>query len=146
VGSTPEQQQAAQAALDVFAGYVNFVNVALADPTGPDWAAQAPKYLAEAEAAELIDSLGRLVQGGVRQVTPPSYEDARATAVSTNQVTVVVCIDSTPLTAVDDSGDPVDLPATNSPRALTTAEINYFGADKGWLITKIGGHNQARPC
>ena len=78
----------------------------------------------------------------MRQVTPPSYEDARGTAVSSDAVTVVVCIDSSPMSVVDDGGDSVDIPATNSPRVLTTAQISYFGADKGWLISKISGNNE----
>jgi hypothetical protein len=144
-GSTPEQQEAAKAAVAAFESYVTVVTAAQQDPAGRDWEPEIRKYLEDPAAADLVASVGSLAAGGVRMVEPAVHENARVTVVDDQQATVVVCVDETAVTFVDRTGQPVELPA-ETPRGTVTATVRNEGADKGWFVSEFGGVEHSSRC
>jgi hypothetical protein len=143
--STPEEQEAAKAAIAAFVAYTEVLSAAQQAPQAQDWESAIREVATSAAAAEFVNSIESLAQGGVHQVNAITFEPPRATRISGNSVTVVSCADYSEVTLEDANGNPVELPVGPA-RRLISARLDRANEASGWLISQLSGGSESTAC
>jgi len=139
----------AQSALTVYQQAWKVTDEAYADPT-KDWEPTIRKYIADPQAAILLESLHSLASKGLH-TTGSNKVDAAVTAVQGAgdgaKVTVAACVDSSGGDLLDAHGNSVKASLPVGPRTKQSGNVyKYADKDGGWLLSEVNVPNPYKPC
>lgn len=143
-GLTPEDQQAAQSAIDLYSTMMPVLDNIQANPGVQDWTAEVRKYQGDPAATDTLTFIAQLVKANVHQTGTTGFR-VWATSVTPISVELTICLNKSGLDYLDADGSSRYTRAEHESGFLSYATATKYDVE-GWLISDIHKGEQQVPC